>query len=196
MKISGKTIAGIKIPDSAMAGQATELLCEHGSELLYNHTLRVFLFAALNGQQNKLRYDAELLYEINSDLYNKYAAKYHEERREIEGLLLKAAGRVSNLQKSIDTALCLASKVAFKWRTGSYYTKQRIQFLLFPSGINYNKKNDGCRTERINFVFLYLAYLQQIMSNKKSGIPELNLDFAAFAGLVAGSRIELPTLGL
>jgi len=53
--ISGKTIAGIKIPDSAMAGQATELLREHGSELLYNHTLRVFIFAALNGQQNNLR---------------------------------------------------------------------------------------------------------------------------------------------
>jgi hypothetical protein len=57
-----KTIAGIHIPDSAMAVQATELLREHGSELLYNHTLRVFLFASLNGQQNKLRYDPELLY--------------------------------------------------------------------------------------------------------------------------------------
>jgi hypothetical protein len=57
-----KTIAGIRIPDSAMASQATELLREHGSELLYNHTLRVYLFAALNGQQNKLQYDAELLY--------------------------------------------------------------------------------------------------------------------------------------
>ena len=62
MKITGKVIAGIKIPDSAIASQATELLREHGSELLYNHTLRVFLFASLNGQQNNLRYDAELLY--------------------------------------------------------------------------------------------------------------------------------------
>jgi hypothetical protein len=57
-----KTIAGIQIPDSAMARQATELLREHGSELLYNHSLRVFLFAAHNGQQNKLLYNAELLY--------------------------------------------------------------------------------------------------------------------------------------
>jgi HD superfamily phosphodiesterase len=62
MKITGKVIVGIKIPDSTMANQATELLHEHGSELLYNHTLRVFLFAALNGQENKLRYDTELLY--------------------------------------------------------------------------------------------------------------------------------------
>src|ERR1700761_7627161 len=62
MIISGKTIAGIKIPDSAMAKQSTELLREYGSELLYNHTLRVYLFAALNGKQKRLKFDAELLY--------------------------------------------------------------------------------------------------------------------------------------
>ncbi|HEU4551659.1 MAG TPA: HD domain-containing protein [Chitinophaga sp.] len=59
---TGKVIAGIKIPDSAIAGQATELLREHGSDLLYNHSLRTFLFAALEGQQNNTRYDPELLY--------------------------------------------------------------------------------------------------------------------------------------
>jgi len=60
--MTNKVIAGIKIPDSAMASQATELLREHGSELLYNHSLRSFLFASLNGQRNKMRYDDELLY--------------------------------------------------------------------------------------------------------------------------------------
>lgn len=58
----GKVIAGIKIPDSAIASQATELLREHGTEFLYNHSLRTFLFASLNGQQNNMRYDPELLY--------------------------------------------------------------------------------------------------------------------------------------
>lgn len=62
MIIAGKTIAGIKIPDSAMAKQATELLREHGSEFLYNHTLRVYIFAALNGRQSNIKYDPELLY--------------------------------------------------------------------------------------------------------------------------------------
>lgn len=60
--ISGKTIARIRIPDSAMSAQATELLREYGGDLLYNHSLRTFLFAALNGLQNKLRFDKELLY--------------------------------------------------------------------------------------------------------------------------------------
>ncbi|UPK68472.1 HD domain-containing protein [Chitinophaga filiformis] len=57
-----KAVAGIKIPDSTITRQATELLREHGSELLYNHSLRTFLFAALNGEQKKIAYDAELLY--------------------------------------------------------------------------------------------------------------------------------------
>lgn len=57
-----KTVAGISIPDSAIATQATELLLTHGTEFIYNHSLRVFLFASLNGKRNDLQYDAELLY--------------------------------------------------------------------------------------------------------------------------------------
>ena len=45
-----------------MAKQSTDLLREYGSELLYNHTLRVYLFAALNGKQKSLKFDTELLY--------------------------------------------------------------------------------------------------------------------------------------
>lgn len=46
----------------ALATQATELLLEHGTSFLYNHSLRVFLFASINGQRRDLRYDKELLY--------------------------------------------------------------------------------------------------------------------------------------
>ncbi|MET4084189.1 hypothetical protein ABIB40_004163 [Pedobacter sp. UYP30] len=57
-----KKIAGVEIPDSSIAKQATELLLEHGTEFIYNHSLRVFLFSSLNGQRNNLKYDQELLY--------------------------------------------------------------------------------------------------------------------------------------
>jgi len=57
-----KSLAGIIIPDSTVANQATELLLEHGTEFIYNHSLRVFLFSSLNGKRNGLDYDAELLY--------------------------------------------------------------------------------------------------------------------------------------
>lgn len=57
-----KTVAGIKIPDSTIATQATELLLEHGTKFIYNHSLRVFLFSSLNGERKQLKYDPELLY--------------------------------------------------------------------------------------------------------------------------------------
>ncbi|MGP0583434.1 HD domain-containing protein [Paenibacillus timonensis] len=55
-------IADIKIPDSKLASEAAELLREYGDELLWNHSNRVFLFAAIQGNQANLNYDAELLY--------------------------------------------------------------------------------------------------------------------------------------
>lgn len=57
-----QTIAGIRIPDSKLANDATDLLLEHGTEFIYNHSLRVFLFASLNGNREKRVYDPELLY--------------------------------------------------------------------------------------------------------------------------------------
>lgn len=57
-----KSVAGIIIPDSAIAQQATDLLLTHGNEFLYNHSLRVFLFASLNAQRKGIQHDSELLY--------------------------------------------------------------------------------------------------------------------------------------
>jgi hypothetical protein len=57
-----QTIAGIKIPDSKMAREATELIRDTESDLLFHHSTRVFLFGALTGERMKLKYDPELLY--------------------------------------------------------------------------------------------------------------------------------------
>jgi hypothetical protein len=55
-------IAGIKIPDSKMARDLTELIRDKEPDLLFHHSSRVFLFGALTGQRRGLRYDPELLY--------------------------------------------------------------------------------------------------------------------------------------
>lgn len=134
--------------------------------------------------------------EISSELYNKYRDKYNVEKTEIESTLLKLSKQVSNLDETVGFAIKIAFELPLKWVSADYNTKKRIQFMLFPEGISYSKKTDECRTPRINMFFAYIAYIQQIISNKKRGIPELGLDFASFATLVAGSRIELPTSGL
>ena len=56
------TIAGIRIPDSTLAKEATDLVREIESDLLYHHSVRVFVFGSLQGQRRALKYDPELLY--------------------------------------------------------------------------------------------------------------------------------------
>jgi hypothetical protein len=57
-----KVIAGIKMPDSSMAREATQLVRDTESNLLFHHSTRVFLFGALTGERKQLKYDPELLY--------------------------------------------------------------------------------------------------------------------------------------
>src|SRR6187549_2042918 len=61
--VSGiKVFPGIKIPDSKIAREAAELVRQHESELLFNHSVRVFVFGAMKGIRQNLRLDSELLY--------------------------------------------------------------------------------------------------------------------------------------
>jgi hypothetical protein len=59
---SPSTIAGIKIPNSALASDATAFVRDTESDLLYDHSMRVFVFGSLQGQRRGLAYDPELLY--------------------------------------------------------------------------------------------------------------------------------------
>ncbi|MCP3769414.1 MULTISPECIES: HD domain-containing protein [unclassified Streptomyces] len=57
-----ETIADVRIPDSTLAREATELVREAASPLLFDHSRRVFLWAALRGREQGLSFDPELLY--------------------------------------------------------------------------------------------------------------------------------------
>jgi HD domain len=52
----------LAIPDSTLAKEATDILREHSTDLLFNHSVRVYLFAAEQGRQRHLRFDPEHLY--------------------------------------------------------------------------------------------------------------------------------------
>ncbi|AIR03242.1 phosphohydrolase [Cedecea neteri] len=55
-------INGIAIPDSKMAREATQLVRDTESDLLFHHSSRVYYWAALAGQRRELKVDHELLY--------------------------------------------------------------------------------------------------------------------------------------
>jgi hypothetical protein len=62
MSAARTTIAGIPIPDSTLAREATEFVHDVSTKLLFDHSRRVFLWAALQGERLARNYDPELLY--------------------------------------------------------------------------------------------------------------------------------------
>src|SRR3981081_2345916 len=55
-------LAGIRIPDSNLAREITELVRDTESLLLFHHSSRVYYWGALAGKRRGLRVDPELLY--------------------------------------------------------------------------------------------------------------------------------------
>jgi hypothetical protein len=52
----------VSAPDSKLAREITEFVRDTETELLFNHSSRVYLFAALTGERRGLTFDRELLY--------------------------------------------------------------------------------------------------------------------------------------
>ena len=79
--------SAVVIPDSLLAKEATGILREYSTELLFNHSTRVYLFGAEQGREQKLRFDPELLYVAAAfhdlGLIKKFSSQ--NERFEVDG---------------------------------------------------------------------------------------------------------------
>jgi HD domain-containing protein len=81
------SIAGVPIPDSALAREATEFVRDASTRLLFDHSRRVFLWGSLQGEMLGLDYDPELLY-VGAMFHDVGLLEGHrskDERFEIDG---------------------------------------------------------------------------------------------------------------
>ncbi|MFF7445550.1 MULTISPECIES: HD domain-containing protein [unclassified Streptomyces] len=62
MPMDTSPTSGIQVPDTKLAREATELVRDSTSELIYHHSRRVYFFGALQGRNRDLSFDPELLY--------------------------------------------------------------------------------------------------------------------------------------
>ncbi|HEV2478838.1 MAG TPA: HD domain-containing protein [Puia sp.] len=143
MTTRSKEIAGIKIPDSKLATHATELLLEHGTDFIYNHSLRVFLFASLNGKRNSLDYDPELLY-ISAIFHDLGLTKHYsspDKRFEVDGAnaareFLNAHGLPRTTQQLVWDAIALHTTIGI-----AEYKENEVALLY--SGVGLDVMGEG-----------------------------------------------------
>src|SRR3984957_7346895 len=108
------SIADVRIPDSKLAREVTELIRDTESPLLFHHSSRVYYFGALAGKHRGLKFDPELLY-IGAMFHDMGLTHQHSsktERFEVDGAnaareFLRRHGIVQSDIDTVWTAIAL-----------------------------------------------------------------------------------------
>ncbi|MER7188426.1 HD domain-containing protein [Streptomyces hyaluromycini] len=80
-------IAGVRIPDTALVREATEMVRDVATPLVFDHSRRVYLWGSLRGRALGLAFDPELLYvgAMFHDLGLTKSLRRTDQRFEIDG---------------------------------------------------------------------------------------------------------------
>jgi site-specific DNA recombinase len=108
---------------------------------------------------------------MSQEIFEKFHKKLKQEKSEIEAKLDQPENKASNPEKAIELAIHLATKLNTVWDCSDYHQKQKLQNLVFPEGMHYNRKNDECRTIRTNSAFLSIAELSRLLDDAKIDNP-------------------------
>ncbi|MFM0504226.1 phosphohydrolase [Paraburkholderia caffeinilytica] len=98
-------VAGIAIPDSAMACAATSIVRESGPDILFRHACRAFFFASLIGHRRSMSFDPELLYVASMFLHYGLGPLCRESKRRFEVDSADAAGKFLRSHGVSETAI-------------------------------------------------------------------------------------------
>ncbi|MER7048852.1 HD domain-containing protein [Streptomyces jumonjinensis] len=148
----GETIAGVRIPDSALAREATELVRDAAPPLLFDHSRRVFLFGSLRGREQGLEFDPELLYvgAMFHDLGLTERFRRTDQRFEIDGAdearrFLRGHGITGERADRVWTAIALHTTPEIPLHMAPEVALVTRGVELDVLGIGYQAVSDGQR---------------------------------------------------
>ena len=104
-------------------------------------------------------------------IYKKFKDKYETQKDKLQSKIENPSLSSSNLELAIDKALTLSESLEKIWVDGDLKQRQKLQNLVFPSGLGYDKSNDRVRTPKVNAIFGSIPILTKEISNIKNGEP-------------------------
>ena len=128
--------------------------------------------------------------EISDEVYQTTLKHLNTELAEISRGLEEASKNLSNMVKFVDEAVAMSCKLGTLWNSGNFENRQSLQKLLFPTGILYNKENDGYRTDNENEVFKIFRRLSVSYEDKKE---KATSEIIRLSPSVGKRRLERPT---
>lgn len=128
--------------------------------------------------------------EIDEEVYRVTIDTLKSKLAEIETSLAQEQENLSNRSKFIERVISTTSKLGDLWRGGDFRGRQKIQNLVFPDGISYDKNSKRYRTDFVNPALEIFRRFSESYeaTNKKADSESLpNLP------LVEHTRLELVT---
>ena len=125
---------------------------------------------------------------IPENVYNLTYDTLTKQKSEVSKQLTEAKSNQSNLDKTTNNAMLTACKLGDLWERGSFDNKQKIQNLVYPEGIYWDKENKCYRTIQENETLRVIRTLSSSYGEDKIKTEEKPCDFSS---VVAPSRIEL-----
>jgi hypothetical protein len=120
--------------------------------------------------------------EIDEEIYEMTNKDLQEKLDNIERGLAECRKNLSNLDSEVDDILAMCCNLDSLWRGASLETCQKLQNLLFPNGILWDKEKDNYRTYDENEALSIIVRLSVNCQNKKE---ENSLENSSFVPLCA-----------
>ncbi len=126
----------------------------------------------LKEEITKLKNELEILGEnlsfsrgVTKEMYDKYFAKHNGRIAEVEKELSKMLHESSKLTKYVESALKSSDNMLKMWQLLDYRGKQRLQFLVFPAGMSYDKEKDLVLIPEVNKIMFAIAEVSKVLEN-------------------------------
>ena len=126
--------------------------------------------------------------QIPQDVYATAITELRTELGSLESDLIKQESHLSNSSKFIEFALKISRNIDQIWVSSNTSAKVKLQYLLFPNGIQYNLEDASYRTIKTNSVFQLIATASNAYGIKNNEQP---LSCSSNSSLVVPTRIEL-----
>ena len=130
---------------------------------------------------------------IPTEVYETTISTLKDKKTGIEIELEKTKENLSNLEKFIEKTLLISCNIGNLWKESNFITQQKLQNLLFPVGVIYDKETNGYRTIGENLAMCLFAKLSALYKSADTKKEPL---FSDSFGLVAETGLEPVTFGL
>ena len=153
---------------------------------------RTFLLKSKSEVENKLT-NLKVRYgmgEIDKDIFNVTSSHLNDQLTQIYKALQEAERDLSNEKKYIADVIAMSCKLGTLWQDGDFRTRQKLQKLVYPNGILFDKHLGSYRTENENEVFRIFRSISTsyIVEKEKAASEKSHLSPS-----VGMRRLERPT---